>query len=723
MASISTSIAIYDKVSAPINNMIGALSDMCGAFEDVEKAMGSGFDTSKITSAKAQLERAADSVVQLGNEIEDNEKSQRKFNKSVSDGTAEMNGLLGKVGSMVATYASIQTVGALVNTSDQMTQIKARLAMMNDEKQTVEELQQMIFESAQRSRGSYADTADFVAKLGNRTGKLFSNQEAIAFAENLNKSFVIAGASQEETSSATLQLTQALGSGVLRGEEFNAIFESAPNIIQTIADSMDVPISKMRSMAEEGKITADIVKNAMLGATEEINNKFDDMPLTWNQVWTMMKNQALMKFQPVLDKINDLANNEQFQVFATNAIGALSGVVVGLLTIFELAGGVASFFNENWSTISPIIMGIVTAFGLYALVLGAIKVAQMIGAVWTAITTAATVIQSVATWALTSATWAQAAAQHGLNAALMACPLTWILLIIIAVIAAIFAIIAVINKVTGSSVSATGVIIGTLSTAFAFIWNLFLALVDFVFNLINLLWDRIAMFANFFGNVFTDPIGSIIHLFGDMADYVLSIVETIANALDKLFGSNLADAVSGWRGSLDAKIEEAAKKHGNGKYEEKLDKNAVNLTTEGLGLNRLQYTDAWNSGYNLGEGLEDSLGSAFSMEDLTKNADNLFSADQYGEGYDAGQVPQNIATTAANTGDIADSLEIASEDLKYLRDLAEQEAVNRFTTAEIKVEMTNNNNVSSDMDLDGIVDYLTNGVNEAMEKAAEGVHD
>jgi tape measure domain-containing protein len=669
MASISTSIELYDKVSAPIYKMLGALGNLTSAFESVETSMDGGFDTSQIEAARRATEQAALEVVQLGNEIEENERSQQGFNKQVKQGASDMDDLTNKVMGLVGAYASFQGVQKLINLSDEYVQTTARLNMINDGLQSTEELQDKILASAQRSRAAYTMTADTVAKLSLNAKDAFgSNDETIAFAENLNKLFVIAGTEQQAIASASLQLTQALGSGVLRGEEFNAVFEAAPNIMQTVADYMGVPIGSLRAMAQEGQITADIVKNALLSSTDEINTQFESMPMTWNQVWTGIMNELYVASQPILEFISLLA--------------------------------------QNWSVLEPIVLGLATAIGLYTAALLVYNTVKGVSALLESVHAAAQMMA-------TDATFAATAAQHGFNAALLACPLTWILLIIIAVIAAIYAIVAAINKVQGTTISATGVIVGAIMAAVAFIWNLFLGLVDLVLACINYIANPWIAFANFFGNLFNDPIGAIVHLFGDMADNVLGILENIAKAIDKVFGSNLASAVQGWRSGLDSKIEAVANEYGNGSYEKVMD--GLNLSSESLGLKRWAYSDAYKTGYSWGEGIDDSVSSMFS----SFTGDDI---SDYG-GYDASQIPSNIADTAGNTGDMKDSLDITSEDLKYLRDIAETEVVNRFTTAEIKVEMTNHNNVSSDMDLDGVVDYLANGVNEAMEKAAEGVHE
>lgn len=702
MANISTSIQLYDKISAPIYKMLAALDNLTGAFESVDSSMDGGFDSSKIEEARRQTEQAAQEVVQLGEEIEDNTESQEGFNKSVRSGSSDMGGLTNKVMGLVGAYMSLQTVTKALELSDTMTQTTARLDMMNDGLQSTEQLQQMIFNSAQRSRGSYQDSADAVAKMGIMAKDAFkSNGELVAFVEQLNKQFTIAGTSQEGVSSAMLQLTQAMSSGVLRGEELNSVFEQAPTIIQAIADYMNVPIGKIRDMAQEGQISSAIVKNALLSATEETNAKFEQMPMTWGQVFTSIKNQALMSFQPVLNKINKIANNQQFQNFATNAVGMLSIIAMCLVDIMDFAGAIVMFISDNWTFIAPVIWGIVAALGAYAIASAIVSTMNTVHAISESVKAAK---QKMAT----GATLAETAAQYGLNAALLACPLTWILVIIIAVIAAIYAAVAAINKITGSSISATGIIVGALTTAVAFIWNLFLSLLDLVLGIVSYMVNPWIAFANFFGNLFNDPIGAIVHLFGDMADNILGLLESIAKALDKVFGSNLASAVQGWRSGLSSMVESVANEYGNGSYEKVMD--GLNLSSDSLGLKRWAYTDAWDTGYAWGESIENSMSGLFGGENNTTS-------------YDAEHIGTYAADIASNTGKTADALEITNEDLKYMRDIAERDVINRFTTAEIKVDMTNNNTINKDMDLDGVVDYLATGVNEAMERAAEGVHE
>ena len=651
MAGISTAINIADRMSGPIFSIINAMDLMIDTMSSVDTATSQGFDAAKIDETRRALDLANAEMQEIYNGIHRNTQEQQEFNNTVRQGTNAVDSMADKITGMVSAYVGIQSVGKLVDLSDEYTQTTARLNMINDGLQSTADLQDKIFASAQNSRAAYLQTADVVAKLALRAGSVWeSNEETIAFAETLNKAFVVAGASQEEMNSASLQLTQALGSGVLRGEELNAVFEAAPNIIQTIADYLGVGIGEIREMASEGQITADVVKNALLGSAEEIDAQFQSMPMTWEQVWTGAMNQLLYASQPLLQFINLLA--------------------------------------QNWSTLEPIVLGVAAAVGLYVIALGAYKAVAAASAVTGAVHAASVALQSGATFTAT-------AAQYGFNAALLAYPLTWIVIAIIAVIAAIYALTAAFNKATGASVSATGLIMGAFAVLGAFLINTFVVPVQ----------NKFAMFANFIGNLFNDPVAAVKVLFYDMAQtvigYILNMARAIETIINKIPGVQV-DITSGLD-NFYSQIEDASQKvkdeSGWVEYVQKMD--------------FIDYSDAANAGYEFGQGIEDKIGG-------------FFGGDLNGMGIDTGAFGTDMSDVPGGVNDIAqntkDSVDISDEELRYLHDLAEQDVINRFTTAEIRVDMVNNNNVSSQMDLDGIVDYVATGVYNAMEQAAEGVH-
>ena len=698
-----------DTAHADLEQLRGQLDQAVQEQQNLNRAV----DNMDVQAANEAYLRLSQTVGNTERYIRDNVDEQGRFNREIEEGTNEANELMQTIKGAVAAYATIQTLSAALNLSDQLTSTTARLNLMNDGLQTTQDLQNMIYLSAERARGSYQATADAVSKLGLMAGDAFSSsEEIIAFMEQVNKQFTIAGTEAAGIDAAMLQLTQAMGSGVLRGEEYNSILEQAPNIIQAIADYMEVPKGQLKDMAAEGLITADIVKAAMFAAADDTNAKFEQMPKTFSQIWTSFQNTALMAFQPVLQRMNEIANSEAFQGFVNNAIEALSMVAGIALEIFDLLVGVAEIVGENWSWLSPIIYGVAGALAVYYGWLLLTKGAEMAMAAVHGIVAVAKGIMAAATMLVTGATWAETTAQYGLNAAMYACPIVWIIILIIALIALFYAAVAAVNKFAGTSVSATGIICGAFMVALAFIGNIFVALWNLVVDVFVLIYNLVATVANFIGNVFTDPIGAVCRLFFDLADTVLGILQALASAIDAIFGSNLAGSVQGWRDSLGGWVDETF-----GKGDEVMAK----MNADDMKLGRFEYGAAWDAGYSFGEGIDESIAN-FDPSSLFDT--NVPGAGDYADlsNYGAG-LAGDVGDIAGNTGAIKDSMDITEEDLKYLRDIAEQEAINRFTTAEITIEQTNHNTVSGKMDLDGVVDGLTGAVNEAADIIAEGVHE
>jgi len=720
MGAINTAVRINDGMSSALTSMNKALNIVLSSFESLQDLSSNAIDITQIKAARSELNNAVVSVNRLEAELTQAENAQKNLTREAKNTGSAMESLKG----ILATYLTMQGALSVVNLSDQMSQSESRLKLIVDDEGSVDALEDKIMDSANRAMTSYVKVSDTISKLALRAGDSFSvggqvdMSQVIAFTETLNKMYQIAGATADEQYSSMLQLTQALGSGVLRGEEFNAVFEAAPNIMQAVADYMDVPIGKLREMASEGMITADIVKNAIFSASEQVDKDFNEMSLTWSDVMNLFKNQALESSEAVLNKINELANNKDVQTFLLGIASTLAFVSEIALSAFEVFASIGAFIYQNWSFIAPLMYGVIAALTLYYSYL-AITRALEIGATavkWGMML--ASFGYAAATGTQASATAMATAAQWGLNTALLASPITWILAIIIAVIVAIYLIIAAINSLTGSSISATGVIVGALASAAAFIWNLFLAILDIALGVINLLYNQWVSFANFFGNLFNDPVGAILNLFGDMAKKILGVMQTIASAIDKVFGSNLSSAVSGWKGSLDTSIEKAVSKYGNGSYE-KVAKE-INLTSESLGLKRWSYSNAYSTGESWGSSAADKVsGKVKDIMGMASLTDMPLSSTANAV---PGETDGNIGKIADNTDTITDSLDITEEDLKYLRDIAEQEAINRFTTAEIKIDMGGINNIVNERsDLDGIVTYLEDKLYESMSVAAEGI--
>ena len=660
MPSINTAINLTDRMTGPIQHIISAVNSLITATERAGASVDGAFDVHAFDDTRRSLDLASREMQEVAAYTEQARNAQENYNRSVNDGVSGTNKLLDTVKSLAGAYIGMQGIQKLVNMSDTYVQTRARLNLTVDDGGSVDELESKIRASANRARASYSATADVVAKLAQRAPDIWSsNDETIQFAENLNKMFVIAGASQEETRSASLQLTQALGSGVLRGEELNAVFESAPNVIQTIADYLDVPIGQIRDMASEGQITADTVKNAMLSSTDEINAQFDSMPMTWGQVWSVMGNYATVALKPVLLGVSLLAN--------------------------------------NMDIVAPIVLGVASAFAVYCGWLAAYKTIQ--GAVNTisAISTARSAMKTGATLAEAAATTTATGAQVGLNAALLACPITWIIIILIALIAILYAVVAAINRGRDEAVSATGIIGGAFGILAAFMLNQFI-----------LLWNMFAAIANFVANVFIDPVGAVKVLFYDMAQSVLGYLSTMAHAVEDVINKipgvevDITSGLDGFLSEIKAAADEAKSEADWFEF----------VKTKDF----IDYSDAANTGYNMGVGLADKVSGFFNGEGLEG-----FDPSTYLDVPDpTGGINDTLNGIAADTSAISDEVATSAENEEYLRKIAERDVIVRYVTPNINVKMNNQNNIRNGMDVDGVIDHMVRKTREAMANSAEG---
>lgn len=573
---------------------------------------------SELAGVRSEVQKMSDDFDQLA--------------QSMQGAQPPANTLMGTLKRIGAAVIGSQIVKGVVGLSDGLTQTTARLNLMNDGLQSTSDLQDMIYQSAMRSRGAYTDTAAAVSKMGLLAGDAFSsNEETIAFVEQLNKQFKIAGTSAEGQAAAMLQLTQAMGAGVLRGEELNSVFENAPTIIQAITDYLGVTTGELRNMAADGQITADIVKNAMFAAADETNAKFESIPMTWADVWTQATNMAIMALQPLLTGINWVAN--------------------------------------NLDIIAPIVLATGAAFAIFA-----------IAANWTNICTAATN--------------GLAAAQKLLNTVMALNPVVLIIGSLIILIGVIFAVIAAMNKARGTTVSALGVITGAFAVAGAFIYN----------NFYLPVWNLFADLCNFIGNVFNDPVAAIEILFLQLNQRVVGFVRDMVEKIESLINLipgvevNITGGLDSFYDSYSQKIQQI--KDASGWQEFVQRKEAIDYN--------VAYTAGYNWGANLQSDISDTLGISTDIPDITIPT--------------AADPTSLLSDIADNTDQIADDVEMSTEDLELLRDIAERQEINKYTTAEIRVEMVNNNTISSEMDIDGVVNLLEIRVQEAMAASAEGVH-
>lgn len=686
-----------------------------------QNSLNQAMQNMDVSAANDAYLRLSQTVGNTERYIRDNVDEQGRFNQEIASGTQQANELTNTIKRAVAAYVSIQSVGKALNISDELASTTARLNLMNDKLQSTEELTNMVYAAAQNSRGAFSDMAANVAKIGNLAGDAFSSSEQIVvFAEQLNKQMKLSGASTQEASAAMLQLTQSLAKGCLNGDELTSVMENGSAVTKTIAEYMGITQGELKDLAAEGQVTSDIIIAAMLGAADQTNAAFETLPMTWADVWQSMKNSALVAFRPVLQRINDLANSQAVQTFVNGAIEAMAVLANIVLNIFDLIGTVGGFIADNWSVISPIIYGVIGALAVYAAYLGIVKAIEIASAAASMIHSLAMSAKIAVMAAVTGQTMAATAAQMGYNGALYACPVVWIIMLLIALIAIIFAVCNAIAKMTGIANSGFGVITGGVNVVIQFFKNLGLTVANIALGIGN----AIAALASNMMTAFHNAICNVQSWFYNLLSTACSVIENIAAALNKLpFVEFDYSGISSAADDYAAKASEAA---GNKEdYQSISDAFNEGFTT----FDAFQdgwASDAFNAGAAWGDGIADKV-SNFSLSDLfgkTEVPDPASYADGFNDVIANSGIGDGVGSIDDNTGKIKDSLEVSEEELKYLRDIAEQEAINRFTTAEINVDMSGmQNTVNSGDDIDGFMTKLTDSVNEAVDNMTEGVHE
>ena len=676
MATIRSQMVLNDQVTGVLKNITRALDITLHSFEQMQDASANAVDVRLLNQARAGLgevnlavremeenyRRAAQQEQQVTRNIRQSTQAEQQLNASIRGGNDALDDMVGKAKNLAATIGASVGLKKLIELSDQMTSTTARLNFIVDDGGSVEALEAKIMASAQRSRAAYLDTASAIASMGANAGAAFSsNDELIAFMEQVNKQFVIGGASAQGQAAAMLQLTQAMAAGALRGEELNSILENAPGIARAIEQYMGIAEGSIKSYAEKGAVSATVVKNALLSIADETDAKFNGMAMTWGQVWTQMGNIALKVTQPLLTAVNWLAN--------------------------------------NLSVIGPIVLGLGTAFLVFQVAAHWTQIAAVATAAYHAVVN----LLSIGFGVLTGNTAAASAAVFTFNSALLASPITWIIMLIAVVIGLLYGVVAIINKVTGSSISATGLICGAIAVAGAFIGNTVIGLLN---ALIQYIW---AIFvAPFLGivewilnvcnggfNSFGDAVANLI---GQIIGWFLNLGKVVTTIIDAIFGTN-------WTAGLES-LQSSVTAWGKNENAITLDKNAPTVDY------RFEYGDAWAAGNDFGKGIDAKIGGMFNMGGLGDTS-----------GFDLDDIAAYTGETADNTGKTADALAVTEEQLEYLRDIAERDAINRFTTAEVKIDMTGmTNRIDGSADLDGVISQLTEGFTEALVTAAEGVH-
>lgn len=648
--------------------------------------------SSTIHRIEEQTDRAARVILEASRNTD-------RYNDSMKKTEAAAGAASKGLTKVLSVTAAIAAAKKTMDLTDTYTNTSARLSMVTENLEEQKQLQEDIFAAANRARGSYTEMANAAAKLKMLAGDSFgSNQEALAFTELLTKSLKISGAGTAEQNSAFLQLTQALTSGKLQGDEFRSVMENAPMVANAIAEYMGIGKDELKELSSKGVITSDIIKNAMFTAADDIEAKFSKMPLTFADNWERIKNAGIQAFSGVFEKINEVMNSDMGQAAINNFIGAI-----------HLAGSATEKFIDLsmavWPYISPFIYAAAAAVGAYALARGAANVIDLIGTARTAAQAASLGIMAVAMWATTGATWAETTAtlglteaELGLNAALYANPIMWIVGLLVILIGIYYAAVAAVNHFAGTSISATGLIVGALFAAGALIGNLFIA----GWNLISGLGVDVAnvmlSFAEFFANFLDNPVLAIMNLIADLANFVIGVMQSLAKVIDTVFGSNLANTIGGWSDSIE-NFKQGIASENSVKFD-RIDKTEYQL-------DRLNYSDAFNKGYGIGAGIGDT-------------ASDLFG----GSGFDFSELATagNPATIKGTGKGGAVKVE-NEEDIEWMRKLAERDYVARIAqntlAPNIRVEFTGP--VTKEADTDGVIAHVAEQLKEIIATAPEGV--
>jgi tape measure domain-containing protein len=622
----------FNALEQKLQDINGQIKAQGEALQAIGKASNyvnvSGFDqmTKAIKESNAALVETIKNQEQLGRKTQE------------TDGHA--NNLLKTMRNIAATAGVTSLVKGFLGLSDSQAQINARLNLMKDETHSVAQLNDLIYQSALRSRAAYSDTADAVGKMGlNAKNAFSSNEELIAFTEQVNKQFKIGGASAQEQSNAMIQLTQAMAAGVLRGQDLNSILAAAPGIARTIEESMGWASGSIKQYAEDGKVTAQVVKNSLLNMADETNEKFASMPMTLSDAMTQGKNIVQHSAKEMAQAWNDFIQTDKGQEILGETISLFSALTqVGTDALAAIGQG-ALFVADNMDMIIPMLTAV-----------GAVFLFVKAQAIQTALASAAAAGTHAAAWA--AANWP------------------------VLLMAALFAGALIAAQQFGVGMQEVG---GWVGQVFGMTYAV-------GYNVFATLWNVIASFAEFFANVFNDPVAAIAHLFSDALDAILSMVETVAGAIDALTGSHLQGAVSGFRGKMSSWVDST------------FGENAIQIKRMAnldIGTTAAEWG---NYGANLGAKL-DNL--SLNIGDLAGSFGDL----QLGDGIGKGDI--------ANVGKVGkvgkvDDIKLSDEDLKIYRDLAERRYMNRIElkTLAPQINVTVPESAGGNLTAGDVTDYI-----------------
>lgn len=702
MATITTGIQLADNFSAPLMHVVSAVNMTISAMDDMNQSMNAGINTASLAAARNEIAQAAAGFDQMEENIRNADMQQENLNSSIRTGSSVTSNLTQKVIGMVGAYVSIHsTVSAIKDVlSAENTQIEVETKLATVMQQRMGATDQMVqsvkdLTAAQQGLGVVGDEVQMAG--AQQMATFLNSSEAL---QTLIPAMNNLAVQQNGVAVSGENMTNIAN---MMGKAMQGQVSALTRVGITMTDAEQKALKNGNEM-ERAAMLSQIITNNVGNMNEAIASTPQGMMQQLSNTWGDMKEVVGGQLYPAVYNLFStiMANQPAIESVLSGVASGLSLVINVLADVVYGVAEAGSFVANNWSIISPAIYGVVAALAIYA---GYVGITNAIDLVSKGIKTAMCVAEyahAAATGTSVAATTAETAAQLGLNTAMLACPITWIVVGIIAVIAILYAAVAAVNKFKGTSVSATGIIAGTFAVLGAFLLNTFVIPIH----------NKFAEVANFFGNVFQNPVAAIKVLFYDavldILGYFSNLASGIESVINKIPGVQI-DITSGLDGFYD-KIAQAQQnvkdRSGWVEYASKMD--------------YISYQDAATKGYSFGKNTVEKVKGAISSKISIPSASN-YTAGTSAAGNSAA-IAANTAKTAANTEKTSKAVASSTEDLKYLREIASREAVNRFTTAEIKVAMTNHNSIDKDMDVDGVVEHLRKKVEQEMQAAAEGVH-
>ena len=729
---------------------------------DKVNALNKAFDKASTGNQKMEqsINRKAAAENRFANQV-------NKSNRGLSQQSSLMSDIVGKVRRLASAYLGVMGAKAMITTSDTITGAENQLTYLNDGDVNKTQAQlDKIYDSAQSARTSYTDMMANVGKSMTIAGNAFKKNvdNAIQFQETLGKTYAMAGATSAEIAASSKQLTQALGKGKLNGDEMVSLMENAPLAYKTIEEYAQKILKTDEALNElgaDGVITSDMIVAAMLNASDKIDERFENTATTFAQAWTMIKNTATKVFEPILQQMNAFLNTGTGEAAIqgiTDAIVTLGQVVS---VVWGIAEGFMTWWTNNWYWLKYVIIGVILTIVFYMTWMAIMAVVAWVTSL-TPVFWIIVVIAILITWIVAVA-----------NTVKNACEFIYVVgSVLVAGILTLIAIVALIYMTTGILIISTTMLVVLSIIAIVLLVVVAIAaygeeIFSFIFGLLSAIWNiAVAVAAgiistallpianafdtvcNFMGNIMDDTVGTLIHTFEGFATTIISILESVASAIDQIFGTGLASALGNFKVWVHSKADDLAAKYGTGKYEKKSDvagelSKLINQATVDASWNT---KSAINTGGNFGKGIQTkinnfgskiadmfntdkikppgvSAGGKLNLDDFSgKTGTGSADPNKKAGKNPAKKIGKNTGKTADNTGKMADSMKLTEEDLKYLKDIADREWKKEFTTANITVKMSNNNTIQGESDLDGLVTKLTDKLYEELDAVANGVY-